>query len=78
MVMMMMVGYRLLQRCSLLHSIKTMERDSQRQTGSKLTLEITQTKAELEAQRETLGKLTHQISSLEQQLNQVNNSFISG
>ena len=62
---------RLLQRCGLIHSAKTMEQDSQRQTASKLALDTAQNRAELEIQRETLGKLAHQVSSLEYQLNQV-------
>ena len=48
-----------------------MEQDSQRQTASKLALDTTQNRAELETQRETLAKLAHQVSSLEHQLYQV-------
>ena len=62
---------RLLQRCGLVHSAKSMEQDSQRQTASKLELETAQNRAELDTQRETLAKLAHQVSSLEFQLNQV-------
>lgn len=62
---------RLLQRCGLVHSAKSMEQDSLRQTASKLELETAQNRAELDTQRETLAKLAHQVSSLEFQLNQV-------
>ena len=67
--------YRLLQKCSLVHSTKCTERDSQRQVAGKLSLEAAQTSAELEAQRETLAKLTHEVSSLENQLNQVTTGY---
>lgn len=63
--------HRLLQKCSLVNSSKSMERDSKRQTASQLALEAAQNRADLEAQRETLAKLTHEVSSLEHQLNQV-------
>lgn len=63
--------HRLLQKCSLVLSAKSMERDSQRQAAGQLGWEAAQTRADLEAQRETLAKLTHEVSSLERQLNQV-------
>ncbi|CAI8004032.1 Coiled-coil domain-containing protein 146 [Geodia barretti] len=66
---------KLLQRCGLIHSAKTMEQDSQRQTASKLALDTAQNRAELEIQRETLGKLAHQVSSLEYQLNQMRKNY---
>lgn len=64
-------SHRLLQKCSLVHSSKSMERDSKRQEASQLALKVAQNRADLEAQRETLAKLTHEVSSLEHQLNQV-------
>jgi hypothetical protein len=66
---------KLLQRCGLIHSAKSMEQDSQRQTASTLALDTAQNRAELETQRETLGKLAHQVSSLEYQLNQMRKNY---
>lgn len=60
-----------MQRCNLVLSSKSMERDSERQAASQLALESAQNSADLEAQRETLAKLTHEVSSLDHQLNQV-------
>lgn len=60
-----------MQRCNLVLSSKSMERDSERQAASQLALEAAQNRADLEAQRETLAKLTYEVSSLEHQLNQV-------
>ena len=68
-------GNRLLHKCGLVILAKSMERDSERQTVSKLMLETAQNKSELDAQREILAQLSHQVSSLGHQLNQVRHAL---